>query len=250
MTAVLAGRVALVTGASSGIGEATALALAAAGASVALSARREQRLHQLVQRIESHGGKALALSGDVADEAVATAAVEKTIAHFGRIDILVNSAGIIQAGGVENVDTDEYRRVIDINLLATVYTCRAAIAAMKAQGSGDIINISSLAGRKAAKLFNAYTASKHALNAMTDAMRQEVGGFGIRVCIINPGATATAVFENVSDPKMRATMQQHVGKDGAMAAGDVAEAVLLVVSLPRRTSISELSIRPTIDTSA
>jgi NADP-dependent 3-hydroxy acid dehydrogenase YdfG len=250
MAAGLAGRVALVTGASSGIGEAAALALAAAGAKVAVSARRAERLKALVERIEADGGQAFAIAGDVVDEALATAAVDKTIAHFGRIDILVNSAGIIQAGGVENVDTAEYRRVIDINLMATLYTCRAAIGPMKAQGSGDIINISSLAGRKAAKLFNAYTASKHALNAMTDAMRQEVGGYGIRVCIINPGATATEVFENVSNPAMRQTMQAHVNKDGAMAPADVADALLLVVSLPRRANISELSIRPTIDTTA
>jgi NADP-dependent 3-hydroxy acid dehydrogenase YdfG len=250
MSGTLAGRVALVTGASSGIGEASALALGAAGASVAVSARRADRLGELVKRIEAAGGKALALPGDVADEAVATAAVEKTIAHFGKLDILVNSAGIIQEGGIEAARTDEYRRVIDVNLMATVYTCKAALAPMKAQGSGDIINISSLAGRKAAKLFSAYTASKHGLNAMTDAMRQEVGGFGIRVCIINPGATATEVFNNVSNPAMRKTMEAHVTKSGALAAQDVADAVLFVASLPPRANISELSIRPTIDTSA
>jgi NADP-dependent 3-hydroxy acid dehydrogenase YdfG len=250
MAGTLAGRIALVTGASSGIGEAAALALAGAGASVAVSARRADRLEALVRRIEAAGGKALALPGDVADEAVATGAVEKTITHFGRIDILVNSAGIIQAGGIENANTEEYRRVIDVNLLATLYTCKAALGPMKAQGRGDIINISSLAGRKAAKLFSAYTASKHGLNAMTDAMRQEVGGFGIRVCIINPGATTTEVFENVSDPEMRKTMHTHVTKDGAMAASDVADAVLFVASLPPRANISELSIRPTIDTTA
>ena len=250
MSGLLAGRVALVTGASSGIGEAAALALAGAGASVAVSARRAERLSELVKRIEAAGGQGLALPGDVVDEAVANAAVQKTIAHFGRLDILVNSAGIIQSGGIEASPLDEYRRVIDVNLLATVYTCKAAIGPMKAQGSGDIINISSLAGRKAAKLFNAYTASKHGLNAMTDAMRQEVGGFGIRVCIINPGATATEVFHGVSDPQMRKTMQTHVTKDGALAAKDVGDAVLFVVSLPPRANISELSIRPTVDTSA
>jgi len=250
MSGILAGRVALVTGASSGIGEATALALASAGASVAVSARRADRLSTLVKQIGQAGGKAYALPGDVADEAVATSTVEKAIAHFGKLDILVNSAGIIQDGGIEASRTDEYRRVVDVNLMATVYTCKAAVPAMRAQGSGDIINISSLAGRKAAKLFSAYTASKHALNAMTDAMRQEVGGYGIRVCIINPGATATEVFHNVSDPTMRKTMETHVTKGGALAAKDVADAVLLVVSLPARANISELSIRPTIDTTA
>ena len=250
MAGVLAGRVALVTGASSGIGEGAALALAAAGASVAVSARRAERLAELVKRIESSGGKALALPGDVVDEAIAVAAVEKTIAHFGKLDILINSAGIIQAGGIEASDLDEYRRVIDVNLMATVYTCKAAIAQMKAQGSGDIINISSLAGRKAAKLFNAYTASKHAVNAMTDAMRQEVAGFGIRVTILNPGATQTEVADNVSDPKWREMMRTHTKKDDAVMPSDIGDAIVLVVGLPRRANVSEISIRPTSDASA
>ncbi len=248
MTQHLTGKVALVTGASSGIGEAVAIALAEAGASVAVSARRADRLDAVVKRIAAAGGTALALPGDVADEATATAAVENTIAHFGKIDILVNSAGIIQAGGVENADTAEYRRVIDVNLLATLYTCKAAVGSMKAQGSGDIINISSLAGRKVGPLFNAYHASKFGLNAMTDAMRQEVGGFGIRVCILMPGATATEVANKINNTNLRNAMQAHVGKEGAVAPADVAEALMLVVSLPRRANISEIAIRPTIDT--
>lgn len=250
MRGILGGRVALVTGASSGIGEAAALALAAAGAQVAVAARRADRLDALVGRIQADGGQALALPGDVADEAAATAAVEKTIAHFGRIDILINSAGIIQAGGIDNANTEEYRRVFDINLLATLYTCKAAIGPMKAQRSGDIVNISSLAARKSGPTFNAYAASKHALNSMTDAMRQEVGAHGIRVSIVMPGATRTEVADNISDPKYRAAIKTHVGKDGAMAPSDVADAILLMVGMPRRTHISELSIRPTIDTSA
>ena len=246
----LNGQVALVTGASSGIGEAVALALAAAGAHVTVSARRADRLDELMRRITQDGGAALAIAGDVADEAAASGAVRRTIEHFGRIDILVNSAGILQAGGIENADTAQFRRVIDVNLMATLYTCRAAIGPMRAQGSGDIVNISSLAGRKVAPVFNAYSTSKFALNAMTDAMRQEVGGYGIRVCTLMPGATATEVAEGMTDANLRTAMRAHVGKDGAMAASDVAEAVLLVVCLPRRACISELSVRPTVDTSA
>lgn len=250
MTQALAGRIALVTGASSGIGEAIALALADAGASVVVSARRADRLTALVARIEAAGGKALAVPGDVVDEQLATAAVETTIAHFGRLDILINSAGIIQAGGVENVDTTEYRRVFDVNLMATLYTCRAAIGPMKAQGSGDIINISSLAATKSGPAFSAYAASKHALNSMTDGLRQEVGAHGIRVGIVMPGATSTEVFDNISNAQVRDAIKTHVSKDGAMAPGDVADAVLLMVGLPRRTNISMLAIRPTIDTTA
>lgn len=250
MAGALAGKIALVTGASSGIGEATAIALAQAGASVALSARRADRIAELVQRIEVAGGKALALPGDVMEEAVAVAAVEQTIAHFGRIDILVNSAGIMRTGTLESGSLDEYRQVMDVNLLATVYTCKAALGPMKAQGSGDIINISSLAGRKTGPAVGAYAASKHAVNAMTDSLRQEVGGFGIRVTILMPGATRTEVADSVTDPDMRAALQAHVAKEGAVLPSEIGETIAFICSLPRRVNISEIAIRPTIDTTA
>jgi NADP-dependent 3-hydroxy acid dehydrogenase YdfG len=238
----------VVTGASSGIGEAAALALAQAGASVAMSARRADRLDALVARIEATGGKALALPGDVVDEAVAVAAVEQTVARFGRLDILINSAGILQAGGIETADLEEYRRVMDVNLMGTIYCCKAAIAPMKAQGTGDIVNISSQAARKVAKIFNSYSASKHALNAMTEGLRQEVGDYGIRVCALMPGATTTEVADNVSDPNLRTAMQAHVTKDGAVAASEIADAIVFIVSMPRRVNIDLISIRPTSDT--
>lgn len=247
MAGTLAGRVALVTGASSGIGEGAALALAEAGATVAVAARRADRLESLVKRIESSGGKALALPGDVVDEAVARRIVEQTVKRLGRLDILVNSAGIIQAGGVENANTDEWRRVLEVNLLATLYTCTAAIAPMRAQGGGDIINISSTAGRRAAAPFGPYSTSKFGLTGMTEGLRQEVGKYGIRVCIIEPGATTTEVADSISDPNYRKAMQSHVSKDGAMKPEDVADAIVFVLSLPHRANVSQLLIRPTID---
>lgn len=248
MPGPLAGRVALITGASSGIGEAAAVALAEAGAAVAVSARRAERLEDLVRRIEAAGGKAIALPGDVADEAIATRVVEETVSRLGRLDILVNSAGVIQAGGVENADTAEWRRVIDINLMATLYTCKAAIGPMKAQGGGDIVNISSTAGRRAAGIFGPYSTSKFGLTALTEGLRQEVGGYGIRVCIVEPGATTTEVAEGLTDPKLKAAMRQHVSKEGAMKAEDVASAIVFVTTLPPRANVSEILIRPTIDT--
>ncbi len=248
MAGLLDGRVALVTGASSGIGEAAAIALAKAGARVALSARRADRLATLVQRIEATGGSAIALPGDVVDEAAAKAAVERTVAHFGRIDILVNSAGVIQSGTIENCDTAEYRRVLDVNLLGTLYTCSAAIGPMKAQGGGDIINISSQASRKVAKIFNSYSASKFALNAMSEGLRQEVGGYGIRVCQLLPGATRTEVADHVSDPALRSAMQAHVGKEGAVEASEIADAIVFVAALPKHVNVDIISIRPTSDT--
>ena len=246
----LAGKIALVTGASSGIGAAAAVALAAAGATVAVVARRADRLETLVREIEDRGGSALALPGDVVDEKVAQGVVTETIRRFGRLDILVNSAGIIDAGGVENAVTEQYRRVMDVNLMASLYTSRAVIGPMRAQGGGDIINISSIAGRRAAALFNAYSASKFALTAMTEALRQEVARHGIRVCIIEPGATTTEVSAGVSDPTSREFIAAHVSKEGAMKPEDVAAAIVFVAALPPRANVSELLIRPTSDAAA
>lgn len=250
MNRPLAGKVALVTGASSGIGEATALALASAGATVAVAARRADRLAALVGRIEAEGGRGLALSGDMAVEADAIRAVEDTVARLGRIDILINSAGIMQAGGIEGADLAEYRRVVEINLFGTVYTSRAAIPHMLEQGAGDIVMISSLAGKKGGPQTNAYSASKHAVNAMTDAMRQELGGRNIRVSVLMPGATQTDVASGISDPNWRQAIAAHVSKDGAVQPSEIADTLVFMLAMPRHVNISEITVRPTIDTTA
>jgi len=250
MTFSLNGKIALVTGASSGIGQGTALALARGGAAVALSARRAERLQALASQIEQAGGKALALPGDMTVEAEATRVVGDTVARLGRIDILVNSAGVMQAGGIEHCDLDEYRRVFDINLFATLYCCRAAVPQMLAGGGGDIVNISSLAARKGGPMTSAYAASKHALNSMTDAMRRELGDRNIRVSILMPGATSTEVGDHITDPDWRKAIQAHVGKSGAVLPAEIGETIVFMLSLPRRVNISEISVRPTIDTSA
>lgn len=250
MAKLLEGKVALVTGASSGIGEAIAIGLAEAGATVAVSARRAERLEGLVRRIEEAGAKGLALPGDMAVEADAIKAVEDTVAAFGRIDILINSAGVMQAGGIQNADLDEYRRVFDINLFGTVYTSKAAVPHMLAQGVGDIVTISSLAGRKGGPMTNAYSASKHAVNSFTDAMRQELGEKNIRVSTLMPGATTTEVAENISDPNWRTAIQAHVSKEGAVSPRDIADTIVFMMALPRRANISEISVRPTIDVTA
>ena len=225
MAGRLHGKVALVTGASSGIGEAAALALGAAGATVAVSARRADRLQALTKKIGQAGSEAIALVGDVADEPTAKGFVADTVSRFGRLDILVNSAGLIQLGGVENADTAQWRQLLDVNLLGTLYTCAVAIPQMRSQGGGDIVNISSVSGRRATHLFNPYATSKFGLTAMTEGMRQEVGGYGIRVCIIEPGATTTEVAEGITDPATRDRMRLHVTKPGAMGSEDIAAAV-------------------------
>lgn len=250
MSRPLAGKVALVTGASSGIGAACAFAIAEAGATVAVCARRADRLAQLVERIEAAGGKAIALTGDMAVEADAVKAVEDTVAKLGRIDILINSAGIMDSGGMENANLDRYRQTIDINLMGTVYTCAAAVPHMLEQGVGDIINISSLAGRKGGPMTSSYSASKHAVNAMTDGLRQEVGNRNIRVSIFMPGATRSEVSDSIPDPKWREAIKAHVNKEGVVEAEEAASVVVFMLAMPRNVNISEISVRPTIDTTA
>jgi NADP-dependent 3-hydroxy acid dehydrogenase YdfG len=241
----LAGKVALVTGGGTGIGAAAAAALAAAGARVAISGRRRARLDAVVAAI---GGEAMAITSDVAREADAFAAVEATVAAFGRLDIVINSAGVNEAGGIQALDLDGWRKVIDINLWGTIYTCKAAVPHLKAAGGGDIINISSTAGRRAAGLFASYSTSKHGITGFTESIRQELGGDNIRVAIIEPGATETEIASSVTDPQWAEMMQQHVSKDGAMQASDIADAIIFIITLPRRANVSQILIRPTIDT--
>ena len=248
MTGVLTGKTALVTGASSGIGRSTALALAAAGAQVTLVARRASRLDDLAAQIKADGGQALARAADVTDEDDATQAVEDAVGHFGGLDILVNAAGMTQTGKVENGDLADWRYVMELNFWASFYTSRAAIPALKAGGGGDIVNISSTAGRRAVgATFGPYAASKFALTAFNESLRAEVTLAGIRVSIIEPGATATEIHEHIKDEKVREFTRNHVEKDGAMRPEDVAAAIVFTVSLPPRVNISQLVIRPSVD---
>ncbi len=248
MSRRLEGKVALVTGAGSGIGEAAALALSAEGAAVAIMGRRRDRLDALAARISDAGGTALIVQGDVALEADCKAAVDQAIAKLGRIDILINSAGVNEAGGIEALTTAQWQRIIDINLYGTIFCCKAAFAHMKTQGSGDIINISSTSGRRSAAAFASYSTSKFGVTGFTEALRQECGGQGIRVSIIEPGATQSDIASSISDPTWAAAIQQHVTKEGAMKASDIADAIIFICSLPQRANVSQILIRPTIDT--
>jgi len=243
----LQGKVALVTGGGSGIGAAAALALARAGVRVAMTGRRRHRLDEVVAAIGDEGGEGFAIAGDVSIAGDALAAVEQTVARFGRLDIVVNSAGVNEAGGIEALPLDLWRKVIDINLWGTIHTCKAAVAPLKAAGGGDIINISSTAGRRAAGLFAAYSTAKHGVNGFTEAIRQELGGADIRVAVIEPGATETDIATSVSDPQWANMMQAHVSKEGAMKAADIADAIMFILMLPRRANVSQILIRPTID---
>jgi NADP-dependent 3-hydroxy acid dehydrogenase YdfG len=247
MSGALSGKTALVTGASSGIGRGAAVALAEAGARVALVARRAERLKDLAAQIEADGGQALALPADVTDEAEAARVVEAATGHFGGLDILVNAAGMTQTGKVENGDLADWRYVFELNFWSGLYLSRAAIPALKA-GGGDIVNISSTAGRRpVGATFGPYAASKFALTAFTESLRAEVTVAGIRVSIIEPGATATEVHAGIKDAKVREYTRQHVEKDGALQPEDVAAAIVFVVSLPRHVNVSQLMVRPSVD---
>ncbi|MGQ3230468.1 MAG: SDR family oxidoreductase [Blastomonas fulva] len=248
MSMMLVGKVALITGGGTGIGEAAAVALAAAGVSVAITGRRQERLDGVVAAISAASGVAVAIRSDASVEGEAFDAVEQTVRAFGKLDIVVNSAGVNEAGGIQSLDLEGWRKVIDINLWGTIYTCKAAVPHLQAAGGGDIINISSTAGRRAAGVFASYATSKHGVNGFTESIRQELGGENIRVSVVEPGATETEIASSVTDPQWAAMMQQHVSKQGAMQAADIAEAIIFILSLPRRANVSQILIRPTIDT--
>lgn len=214
---------------------------------MAVAARRAERLTDLVSTIRGQGGHSIAIPGDVSVETEAQEAVGKTIRELGQLDILVNCAGIIQAGNVEHAKLEEWRRVMEVNFFAALYTCNAVVGHMRELGRGDIINVSSISGRRSAVRYGAYAPSKHALNAMSEGLRQEVAPLGIRVCVIEPGATATEVAEAISDPAHRQIMRTHVHTQGTVQPQDVAGAIVFVASLPARANISELLIRPTTD---
>jgi len=245
MTNKLQGKVALVTGASSGIGEATAMALAAEGATVALSARREERIDELVKRITDNGGKALPIVSDVADEAQANDMVKKTHDEFGRLDILVNNAGVMLLGQIEGANTEDWRRMINTNVLGLMYPTHAALPYMKQQGNGHIVNISSVAGRTARAGSGVYNASKWGVVAFSEALRQETVKSHIRITVIEPGMVATELTNHITDQKAKQAIEERAKQTRALKSEDIANAILFAVTQPDYVSINEILIRPT-----
>src|ERR1700737_2116258 len=191
MSIDLTNQVVAVTGASSGIGEATAVACARAGATVALAARRKDRIDALAERISSEGGRALAVPTDVAHEAEARAFIERAHTELGRLDVLVNHAGVMLLGPIAGAPTEEWGRMIDANVYGVLYCTHAALPLMAAQGSGHIINVSSVAGRFARAGSGVYNLTKFGVGAFSESLRQEAVGMGVRVTLIEPGAVAT-----------------------------------------------------------
>ena len=243
----LTGRTIAITGASSGIGEATARACAAAGAAVALGARRADRIEALAARIEDEGGRAVALTTDVADERQARAFVEHAYEQLGGLDGLVNNAGVMLLGPVAGAPTDEWRRMIDVNLLGLLYCTHAALPVMLEAGRGDVVNVSSVAGRIAAAGSAVYNMTKWGVGAFSEALRQEVTKAGIRVTIIEPGAVSTELVDQ-NRPEIQDAIRSRFGDMRPLEADDIARAVVYALSQPSHVSVNEILVRPSDQT--
>jgi len=246
MAGKLDGQVVAITGASSGIGEATALALAAEGASVALAARRADRIEALAGKITGDGGKALAIETDVTDESQARAFVEGAKEGLGGLDGLVNNAGVMLLGPVAGAETDDWRRMIEVNLLGLLYCTHAALPIMGAQGSGHIVNLSSVAGRMAAAGSAVYNMTKWGVGGFSEGLRQEVLHAGVRVTIVEPGFVDTELqghneLEIVKDGIKK--MEKQIGD--LLQAEDIAAAIVYALTQPQHVSVNEVLVRPT-----
>jgi NADP-dependent 3-hydroxy acid dehydrogenase YdfG len=247
----LAGTTALVTGASSGIGEATARRLAALGASVSLVARRRERLEGLAAEIEEAGGTALVAKADIAERAQAESAVEQTVRHFGRLDILVNNAGVMLLGPIVGADVEEWDRMIAINLQGLLYTTRAALPHLLTAAKGDprqvadIVNISSTSGRFAKTGFGVYNATKFGLNGLTESLRQEVTRRHVRVGVLEPGAVETELVSHNSERIRKEITDPFDAEHEKLVADDIADGVAYMVTRSRRTSIAQMWVMPT-----
>ncbi|MGH3148239.1 MAG: SDR family NAD(P)-dependent oxidoreductase [Rubrobacter sp.] len=243
--AKLEGKVAVITGASSGIGEATAEALAAEGAMVVVAARREDRLSDLVGRIEGNGGRVLAAVCDVTDEGQAHGLIRKAEEEFGSVDILVNNAGVMLLSTVGKGLSEEWRQMFDVNVMGLLYATDAAIETMKRQGSGHLVNVSSVAGRKVTRdSSGVYAGTKFAVGAISEGLRQELLENNIRVTIVEPGAVETELTDHITDEDAIDSVSG-LQEMEILQAEDIANAIAYAVTQPPRVSVNEILIRPT-----
>jgi NADP-dependent 3-hydroxy acid dehydrogenase YdfG len=245
---ILGSTVALVTGASSGIGAATATALAAQGAAVALAARRRDRLDSLATDIRDQGGTALVLESDITDERQATDAVDRTVAELGRLDTLVNNAGVMLLGPAVGAPLSEWQRMVELNVLGLLYCAHAAMPHLlrAAEDSprqvADMVNISSVAGRVARNGSGVYNLTKHGVGAFSESLRQELARRYVRVSLVEPGATATELAGH-NRPEVLEGLRNQFGQ--RMEAEDIADAITYIVTRPRHVAVNEMLIRPT-----
>jgi NADP-dependent 3-hydroxy acid dehydrogenase YdfG len=242
----LEGQVAAITGASSGIGEATAIAFARAGAKVSLAARRGDRMEALAAKIADQGGQAEVFPTDVGREDEAVAFIDGTRERLGRLDILVNNAGVMLLGPVIGADTEEWRRMVQVNMLGLLYCTHAVLPIMGEQGSGHIVNVSSVAGRHANFGSAVYNLTKFGVNGFSEALRQELAPANVRVTVIEPGFVATELQGHNTHPMVVDAidrMREEIGEP--LEPEDIAEAILYAVASPRRVSVNEMMVRPT-----
>jgi NADP-dependent 3-hydroxy acid dehydrogenase YdfG len=250
MTARLDGTVALVTGASSGIGAASALALAGEGAAVTLVARRTDRLEALQKQIAATGGRAFLVTADMTDENQARDAVAAAVAEFGRLDTVVNNAGLMLLGPIQDADTIEWQRMVNLNLLGLMYVAHASVPhLLKAADDSprrvsDLVNISSVAGRTVRKGSGVYNATKHGVGAFSEALRLEVTRQHLRVSVVEPGAVETELRTH-NRPEIQEGMKQRFAEMDLLQSEDIADAVSYIVTRPRHVAINEILIRPT-----
>jgi len=250
MTARLDGTVALVTGASSGIGEATARALASEGSTMALVARRKDRLDALAGEISGAGGAALAIEADVTDREQAVDAVKRAVAELGRLDMVVNNAGVMLLGPVVGAPLDEWERMVALNVEGLLYVAHAAVPhLLEAAGNGprrvaDLVNVSSVAGRTARVGSAVYNLTKHGVGAFSESLRQELARRHVRVSLIEPGAVATELATHLRT-EVREQLGQRLAGVEILRAADIADAVGYVVTRPRHVAVNEILIRPT-----
>jgi NADP-dependent 3-hydroxy acid dehydrogenase YdfG len=248
MQQILRGTVALVTGASSGIGAATATALAAQGAAVALAARRRDRLDTLAAEIKDQGGTALVLECDVTDQQQASAAVDRTVTELGRLDTLINNAGVMLLGPAAGAPLAEWQQMVELNVLGLLYCAHAAVPhLLRAAGDeprqvADMVNISSVAGRSARTGNGVYALTKFGVGAFSESLRQELAKQYVRVSLVEPGATATELSSH-NRPEVLAAIRNQFGQ--RMEAGDIADAITYIVTRPRHVAVNEMLIRPT-----
>ncbi len=234
----------IITGASSGIGAATARLLAREGARVVLAARRADRLDALRAEIEDAGGTALVVETDVTDRAQCEALIAQTVEAFGRVDVLVNNAGVMPLSLAESVRMDEWMQMVEVNINGVLYCTGAAIPHMISQEAGHIVNVSSVAGRRVFYGGSVYCATKHAITAFSEGLRMELGPrHGIRVTSIEPGAVATELFQAIEDPAFKESAPEF--KATPIAPEDIAEAIRYAVSAPAGATVAEVLVMPT-----
>lgn len=236
-------KVVVITGASSGLGEATARHLAAKGAKVFLGARRVERLQKIVEELERSGGQAAAMRSDVTKRAEVDALVRAAVEKFGRMDVIVNNAGLMALGPIAKTLVEEWDRMIDINIKGVLYGVAAALPVFARQKTGHIINVSSVAGHKVTVGGAVYCATKHAVRVISEGVRQEVDG--VRTTIISPGAVASELPLGISDPDTAAAIQEFY-RQQAIPADSVARAIAFAIEQPADVDINEILLRPTV----